>query len=347
MLEEYLSQKALVQDILTVDDLRKKVSERKKLKIMMGQTFDDGQPVDMIKYAMFMMNLGDILVQEGVEVSTNWLIADHFITDINQEGEVTQVREQVNKRISYLQRLNEVYNGDIGFVLSSELSQHDGYKKNLTILLRQSKKDSHFRDTVLKAVPEDRRNHPNALKYPFEEIATIQSMDTDIKIGPSYEVFYDKPARESAPIVGFNRYVAIYLTKGFPFGNPEISEETTNQIEKFGILPYKKGSKGLGEYRIDPVNDDLGRIKSLVHSTRDVRAVIDLLVIAEQARQRLEGNRGISLFASMGRKMYEPKEPFEYDELKISQDLHNGLFQELAFESYKEFIYKPLLRRNA
>ena len=49
MLEKYLSQRALVQNVLTIDDLLQKTAERKRLNIMMGQTFDEGQPVDMMK----------------------------------------------------------------------------------------------------------------------------------------------------------------------------------------------------------------------------------------------------------------------------------------------------------
>lgn len=342
MIREYLTQKALVQNVATIDELEQLVDARKPINMMMGQTFDAGQPVDMMKYALFMMNLSDALHDASVDVTSNWLIADHFIVDINQDQAVAEAKKQVKNRIGYLQRLNEVYGGNIGFVLSSDLSGREDYKRNLDVLFKEADRNPQFRELVLRAVPEDRRNNPNALRYPFEELATIKTMDTDVKVGPPYEAFYDGPAREFAPVVGFNRYIAIQLTRAFPLGKPEILAVASQELEQFGVLPYKKGSKSLGDYRIDPINDDLEKVQELIRSTRDIRALIDVLVITEQAKQRLEGNKGVSLFARDGMKLYEPSNPFEYDDPEIAQSLHNRLFQDLAIGSYREFIHEPL-----
>ena len=127
MIREYLSQKALVQNVATIGELEQRVESKRPINMMMGQTFDFGQPVDMMKYAMFMMNLSDMLQDAGVDVTSNWLIADHFIVDINQDQAAAEAKKQVEQRIGYLQRLNEVYGGNIGFVLSSELSSREDY----------------------------------------------------------------------------------------------------------------------------------------------------------------------------------------------------------------------------
>lgn len=334
MIEKYLSQKELVHSVLTMEDLNSRVQAGGTLNIMMGQTFDEGQPVDMLKYGLFIMSFSDILRGSGLQVAARWLIADHFITDINQELEVANAFDQVNKRVSFLQRLNSTYKGNLGIVLSSQLCQHDEYKHNVELLLKEADRNERFREQSLEAVPEDRRNNPNALRYPFEELATIQSMDTGIKIGPPYEIHYDRPAREIASLVGFNRYVAIHLTRGFPFGNPNIPSNTLEEIEAFGILPYKKGSKGLGDYRIDPTVDSIERVRGLVAATTDVRAVVDLLVIAEQARQRLEGQVGFPLerVEKLLQKAYNTAtETHSFKEL-----------QELALELYVGYIHGPL-----
>tara|TARA_Y100000310_G_C20666205_1_gene807628 strand:- start:1231 stop:2262 length:1032 start_codon:yes stop_codon:yes gene_type:complete len=341
MITNYLSQKDLVQNIATVKELEDKVRSGKPLNMMMGQTFDAGQPVDMMKYALFMMNLSDMLQDKGVDITNNWLIADHFIVDINQDQAAAEAKKQVKQRVSYLRRLNEVYDGNIGFVLSSELSSRSDYKENLEILFAEADRNPRFKELVMEAIPQDRRDNPSALRYPFEELATIQTMDTDVKVGPPYEALYDEPAREFAPIVGFNKYVAIQLTRAFPFGRPEIPAETLAEIETFGVLPYKRGSKGLEDYRIDPLNDGLDRIQELVGSTKDIRAVIDLLVIIEQVRQRLE--KDASLFAGSETDLYEPhQKPFKYDAPEIAQNLHSRQFQGLVIDFYKEFIHKPL-----
>lgn len=330
MIEKFLSQKELVQGVQTIPELNARIEQGGQLNIMMGQTFDDGQPVDILKYALFMMDLSDQIGQRGVKTLPRWLIADHFITDINQDEEVAKVREQIEKRAAYLQRINNVYGGNIGLVFSSQLSQQEEYKRNLSILMEEAARNAAFKAKVLKAVPEDRRSNPNAYLYPFEELATIQSMDTDVKIGPPYERFYDDPARDIALMVGFNRYVSIQLTRGFPFGNPEISPSTSEEIEKFGILPYKKSSKGLGDYRIDPISDDIDSIKELIERTVENRAVIDLLVIAELARQRLAGQSSPTLFDDEGANLVRAR---GFRTLK-----------DLAAESYIEYINKPLQR---
>lgn len=334
MIEKYLSQKELVQSVLTVEDLNNRVQAGGVINIMMGQTFDDGQPVDMLKYGLLIMNFSDILKGYGVQVASRWLIADHFITDINQELEAAQARDQANRRIGFLQRINSVYSGNIGTVLSSELSLSDNYKQNLAVLLEEADNNEGFREKALRAVPEDRRNNPNALRYPFEELATIQSMDIDIKVGPPYEILYDEPAREIAPLVGFNRYVAIHLTRGFPFGNPDLPPNILAEIEAFGVLPYKKSSKGLGNYRIDPTIDSVERVRELVATTTDARVIIDLLVIAEQARQRIEGQIGFTLgrVEKLLQKAYNTAtERQGFEEL-----------QELAMELYVGYIHGPL-----
>lgn len=331
-LERYLSQQELVHGVLAVDDLKEKVGSGKTLNIMMGQTFDEGQPVDMLKYGLFIMNLGDILREDGAQVAARWLIADHFITDINQELEAEKAVDQVHQRVSYLERINRVYSGDIGIVFSSQLSQQDEYRENLETLLREADRNEGFRERALKSIPEDRRNNPNALRYPFEELATIQSMDTDIKVGPPYEIHYDEPAREIAPLVGFNHYVAIHLTRGFPFGRPTIPPDINEEIEAFGVLPYKKDSKGLGNYRIDPINDGIERVQRLVVATTDTRAIIDLLVITEQARQRLEGQVDPAGVEKILEKTYN----------SATERQNFKALQELALESYVRYIHEPL-----
>lgn len=332
-IEKYLYNRTLVQSILTIEDLKKRVETGNPVNMMMGQTFDEGQPVDIMKYAFFMMNLSDILNEGGIQVSAKWLIADHFITDINQEEKLEKIHEQVKSRVSYLQQINRIYQGNIGFVFSSELSQHDEYKHNLTILMKEVDANKDFREKVSEAIPEDRRSNPNAFRYPLEELATIQTMDTDIKIGPPYERFYDEPARKIAPMVGFNRYIAIHLTKGFPFGNPEIALDTTTlkEIESFGILPYKIGSKGLGNYRLDPVLGRIEKVTELVKTTRDIRAIIDLLVITQQARQRLE-ERTYPSFTLDRLSGYD---------IGLTQVQFETL-RELVLELYIEYIHKPL-----
>src|SRR3989338_6395118 len=115
-IEAYLSQKALVSNVSTLDELGQHLTaareQRRTLNLMMGQTFDNGQPVDMMKYALSIMNLSDVMQNAGVAVKSNWLIADHFVVNINNDERENEAGEQAKQRIAYLQRLNEVYRSE-------------------------------------------------------------------------------------------------------------------------------------------------------------------------------------------------------------------------------------------
>jgi hypothetical protein len=311
----------LIEDIETFSELETLSASGRPLNMMMGQTFDEGQPVEMVKYALFMIDLSEKLRNLGAPVKCDWLLADHFMVDINQDKLVNEAKEQVKQRVAYLNKINEVYGGDIGAVLSSELSSRESYDRNLESLFLESERNPDFKKLVLNAVPEDRRGNPNALRYPFEELATIQTLDTNIKVGPPYEKFYDVPARAFASFVGFNKYVAIQLTKSFPFGNPLIKLEDSKSIEEFGILPYKKGSKGLGEFRLDPINGNCNSERDLILQTKDFRAIRDLVSYSLLAKERLSGETNQEV-------------------LKNLQDTQES--RSLAFELYNEFIHKPI-----
>ena len=71
MLKEYLSQEKLVQSVLTVEELESLARNRDSLNLMMGLTFDKGQPLDMLKYSLFIMSLSDIIAKEGATVNSN------------------------------------------------------------------------------------------------------------------------------------------------------------------------------------------------------------------------------------------------------------------------------------
>lgn len=279
MISQYLENKSLVEKVLTADEILNMTTIDRDVRIMMGQTFDEGQPIDMLKYGLFIMNLSDLLSKSGARVISNWLIADHFITEINEDMVREEAERQSTLRFEYLSRLNQVYGGSIGFVLSSELCKSPEYQSNLKLLKEKAQNDPVFRQMVFEAIPADRRDNPKAINYPLEELAVIESLHTDIKVGPKYEIKYDRPAREFASMTGFKKFSAIHLRNCYPFGNPEVPGEKRKEIEEFGVLPYKKNSKGLGSYRIDPVNDSEKKIVELIRSTTDIRPLQGLIEI--------------------------------------------------------------------
>lgn len=319
----YSYQSGIIEDMDF--DLLQEKADLGRANIMMGQTFDGGQPVDILKYALLIMDLESIFASRGIEAKSTWLIADHFISVINRDSEKDEVKRQTNNRISYLEKINEVFGGNIAITLSSQLSRTPSYIENLSKLINESNINKEFKEAALLAVPEDRRSNPDALIYPFEEIATIESLHTDIKVGPVYEKKYDKPARDIAPRIGFTKYAGIYGAKGYLYGNPHIPKKLKSEIEEFGILPYKKDSKKLGDYRIDPLNDSSEKVRELVFSTEDPRALLDLINIAFLAQKKLE-------------RIEEPKASRSF----IETEHRLEYLRNLAFDLYICYIYIPL-----
>ena len=327
MIKEYLLQTNLVERVLTLDEILSKTKSKKSINIMMGQTYDDGQPIDLLKYSLFIMNFQDLLAQKGVGSNSTILLADHFMTEFNKEMDVEDARRLGELRKDFLQSLNMIYNGRINFLYSSDLSKTPEYYNTLDKLELEKERNIKFKSIMLQAVPEKRRDNSDALKYPFEEIACISALDTDIKIGPPYEIFYDKPARDSAEIIGLKSYSAIHLTKSQLYGKiPQLEEKDKANIQEYGILPYQIRSKKLMDNRIDLGNLGLDKINSLIDMTDDKESLIDLLVICELAEQRIEAKPQITFYAN------------NTNNLLISTDISLSSLKDKTKEYFKRYI---------
>jgi len=318
-LSGYLNASGVVEGYTLQADL----GNRGDLAIMMGQTFDDGQPLDLIKFGLLMADIQDVARQNQIDSTASWLIADHFISEINKDQPKSAVNMQGQDRLGYLDRINRAFGLNIGFVLSSQLSETPKYKQKLDQLTEESEKNPEFREAILLAVPEDRRADPASIRYPIEEIATITSLDTDIKIGPVYERKYDDPTRNIASRIGFKVFASIYGTRGYLFGSPVVDEDVRSSVEEFGILPYKINSKGQRSHRIDPINDQPDKVEKLIFDTDDPRAIMDLVAILSLASRRVQSDH---------------LPPLELE--KPASDITQ--VKKLAFNAYLCYIYNPL-----
>lgn len=292
MLKEYLSQKGLVAKLYySADEVLELVKNRDKITILMGQTFDGGEPIELLKYSLFIMNLQDILEKSGKEVDSKILLADHFIVDINKVTTEDAARVTGNERRGFLQRVNEIYKGNINFLFSSELRKSDEYQETVDRLHKLKDENITFKRELEHCIPEDRRGELSSIHYPIEEIATIFHLNTDLRIGHINELWYDIAAKFILEDARKKNYSGIYLTNSYPYGNygPE------NLLD--GVLPYKISSKGLGRYRINLNALTLDGANKLIENTIDNRSLLDLLVICELAEQRLTENIEKSFYA--------------------------------------------------
>jgi hypothetical protein len=321
-LEKTLFQFGLVDKVFTEKELLSLASSGEKVPIMMGQTFDDGQPVDMIKYGLFIMELEDYFKKAGANHSSQWVLADHFMTAINKEKELPDSLIQRDSRQEFLNKINNTYNGKIGVVYSSDLTSKNEYKQILIHLQQELERSPKFREEMLSSIPSDRRQNPGALRYPLEELATIFSLGTKVKIGPRYEISYDLPARDAAHELGFERYVAIHLTHSFPLGDPTIPREDRIEIDSFGLTPYKINSKKLRRCRLDPINGDPSEEKALILQTQDLRPIKDLIAFSLLARKRLLGENNSEVLVNL----------HDFRDARV-----------IAYELYDKYIKKPLM----
>jgi len=282
---KYLEQPHLISRILTLEEFEIMRSTKSSLKIMMGQTYDKtgGQPIELLAYSLFIMNLEDLLKQEGIETASKILIADHFLTEINREMTEEDAKYHGYMRRDFLSKINQLYCGTISFEFSSSVKETDDYQLALLMLKDKFKNDSKFANLIKETVPKDKRHLPNVFQYPLEELTSIVSLGTDIKIGPPYELYYDNIAREYAQKLGLKKYVAMHLTKSLPLGNPPVRLSELPD----GVLPYRFGSKGLEDYRIDLGNLDFKKVEKLINATNNPLILINLIITADLARQRL------------------------------------------------------------
>jgi hypothetical protein len=321
-LENILLKFGLVDRVITQRDLDSLAHQRKNISIMMGQTFDEGQPADMVKYGLFIMELEDHLREIGANPYSQWILADHFMTAINKEKELSESLAQRDLRQKFLEKINKFYGGKIAVVYSSDLINQERYKEMLKYLEGELESNSKFREEMLSSIPEDRRKNPGALRYPLEELATIFSLGTQVKVGPKYEINYDLPARDIADTLGIFRYVAIHLTNSFPFGNPALPKEEQVELDFFGLTPYKINSKKLKKYRLDPINGIPSEEKELVLQTQDFRAIKDLMAFSLLARKRLMGEGNTEVLGDL----------HDFRDARI-----------VAYELYNQYIKQPLI----
>lgn len=244
--------------------------ERDEATVMTGMTYDDqGEPFDYIKQVMTAFDIAKTLEDQGVDAEVELLVADHFVSgnfiEFDQEPEMPpeKVEHYGNKRASYLEAIANIYSNDIPVSVekTSEL-RDDNFEETVRALGDRVEKDENFAELLMGAVP-DEAERPDATDrentaYTREEIATIMATDTDIKVGPKREKKYDLPTQldDVRQLRDFDPLTGVYVTNTYPVAMDEakthLSEEDWNEIQKFGITPYKAESKGLNpeDYRI-------------------------------------------------------------------------------------------------
>lgn len=294
----FLRQKSLIyKTIPTCEQLDNEIIQRaskKIIKVMYGETYDRfGVTLGSLKYYFSVALTGMLLRKKGIKATSSILIADVATCRNVSEDQHEDLMSLGKKRAAFLQTLNSVYGLDLNVLLMSEYLYTPEFQEKTIEIRELAKHDNKFHEWIIKTVPESKIDieEKKDFAYAFDEVATI--INYDIKIGPPRELFYDEPARMVALSLGIDPLISIYLHPTYPLGFGRSFFLNNEEVEKYGVTPYKAGSKGLEANRIilgETVSQQVRELisQSVISKKQSIpNAVLDVFVIAEIARQFL------------------------------------------------------------
>lgn len=294
-INEFTSQKGLIFEPANLDLLEGRKDN--KISILYGETYDEfGHTIDSMKYYLFLANLVDVLKAKGYNVDARVLIADIAAVRNTNSGQEEKAMHLGKQRGAFVEKVKQIYNCDFRVQYMSEFIASEEFKNRFKQVKNICFANEDLKKMVRDSVPPDRlhKSEQNEYQYSLEEIATITGLD--IKIGPPRERLYDGIANIIAKRLSTPPLIPIYLTMSQPVGLQFDIFITNKDLEEYGLTPYKAGSKGLQDYRILPGKTRGEYAKHLIEQSfisenPDLpNPVLDIAIIAEMAKQRLEGS---------------------------------------------------------
>ena len=316
-----LNQQSLVRN--TVPDaaeivaaVDERVKNDKPLNVMYGETYDRfGPTLDSLKYYFTVAAIGKVLQQSDARVTPTILIADIATCRNESEDQHDELMSIGRERAAFLTSINEHYALGLDVLLMSEYLHTDEFQARLARIRDESDRRSDLLEWVKQTVPASKVEieQQKGFAYAFEEIATI--IEYDVKVGPPREKFYDEPTRMIGKTLDLDLLLSVYLHPTYPLGFGFDFFFANEEIETYGVTAYKAGSKGLSDHRIVFGETSEDRLDQLVEASfvgkkaAIPNPVLDLCVIAEMARQWLEGDLSpIDLHESFYSGGISPKE---------------------------------------
>ena len=214
----------------------------------------------------------------------------------------------------------------------SEYLYSEEFQKRVGVIRELAKQSEEFYNWIAQTVPENKVEieAQKDFSYAFDEVATI--VGYDLKVGPPREIFYDEPARMVGAAIGLDPLQSVYLYPTYPLRLWKKLFLLNEEIEKFGVTPYKAGSKGLKANRIILGKTSLKSAKILIEQSVVTKnpivpnAVLDIAIITEMARQWLSG---------------------ELDSISIREEFYNGSIspdhlREIAIDGLARYIFNVI-----
>ncbi len=297
-IEQILNQKGLVQQTPSAEEILQRAKETEEIKLFYGETYDHtGNTIDSMKYYFFVADLAEALRNEGFKVDASILVADSAAcrnVGLQLEHKYMQLGEG---RAAFIESINEIYNTNLRIIKMSDYLFTPEFIQKREGIIDVCMSDEELIKMVEKSVPESKikEERNKGFMYSYDELATI--IDLDIKVGPPREDLYDNIAREIARRQGRKQLISLFLTPSFPLGKNWAYFFANEGIEDHGITAYKGGSKRLQDNRILVGRTPIEYVeelidKSFISSNPELpNPVLDVGIIAELARQRLENKR--------------------------------------------------------
>ena len=298
ILKELLSQKGLIMQSPKVEEIKDGVKFiDKPIKIFYGETYDEkGNTIDSMKYYFFVDSIARSLKQEGYETDPIIMVADTAACRNVSPNLYKKYMDLGQERVKFIEKIKKIYNLNLRIIKMSDYIGEKKFQEKIKKVENMCKKDPMLMKMVEKTVPESKieLERKKGFAYSFDEITTI--LDLNIKIGPPRENLYDSIAREIAKREKSKPLISIYLTPTFPLGVDYDFFITHEGIEEHGITAYKAGSKRLQSFRIIIGKTTKIETKKLIEKSflstnpKLPNPVLDVGIISEMARKRLEGD---------------------------------------------------------
>ncbi|MCD5401329.1 hypothetical protein LR013_01865 [candidate division NPL-UPA2 bacterium] len=305
-LGDLLSQKGLVIEspALSLIVERAKSIYPDALKLFYGETYDEeGNPVDSMKYYLFLANFSEVCQAEGIEANPTVLVADSAACrNVSDRLQMKYLRLG-EERAEFVRRVNEIYKTNLNILKMSEYIDSEEFVRKREAIRELCSKNPRLLEMIEKSVPPSKVEieRQKGFMYSFDEVTTI--LDLDIKIGPPREELYDNIVNELAGKLSSRKLLSVFLSPTYPLGLGWDYFFAHEDIERYGITPYKAGSKRLHKHRIIVGKTTPQEAEELIDNSflsgdpGLPNPVLDLGIIVEMVKQRIQGElRPIKLY---------------------------------------------------
>lgn len=313
-LESNIFSKDLMDIRGVINRLNASQTSKGRIRILYGETYDQfGVTLGSLKY-YFLIHILHLLLEEvGFRVESDILLCDIAAKMNDSVKDQHLLEKQKAYRVELFEKLKKKYNLKSDLKLLSEIKKREFFRENMTSVYKSYQENDLFKEILKRTVKEDFYTEEIRKKFLYarEEISVI--LNYDFKLGPPKEIFYDKAAniilnQETVP-----KLIGLYAKPTYPLGvNFDFFIEN-EEIEKYGLTPYKAGSYKLQDHRIIINHTSNKKLKKLIDYTYIPKddnlpnPLLDLVLVSDLSKRIRINN-------------YDFSTKYEFDE-KVLKDL--------------------------